>query len=104
MSPFCAVAVLTMMAAETEPPRPCVDCVSDCDCPRCRKRKIPPTTRRITNATTTHTQWRRCLPDGGCQGTVGVFSERAGSGVKSDIFRSIGFRHSKNVETCFAIH
>src|SRR5208283_4074169 len=104
MSPRCAVAVLTMMAAEPEPPRPRVDGDSDGDCPRCRKKKMPPTARMITNATTTHTQWRRCLPDAGCQGTFGVLSELAGSGVESDIFRSIGFRQSKNVETCCAIH
>jgi hypothetical protein len=58
----------------------------------------------ITNATTIHTQRWYCLPDRGCQGAVGILAERAGGGVESDIFRSIGFRQSKNVETCCAIH
>jgi len=35
---------------------------------------------------------------------VGVLAEWAGAGVESDIFRSIGFRRSKSVETCVAIH
>jgi hypothetical protein len=45
----------------------------------------------ITNATTTHGQRRRFVPDGGCQGTVVVLAGLAGGGVESDIFRSMGF-------------
>src|ERR1039458_7381125 len=90
MLPDCAVAVLTMMVAGPEPPCPCVEWVSDGDCPRCRKKKIPPAARMITNATTNHAQ--RCfLPDAGCKGMVGASSERAGGGVESDIFNSIRF-------------
>src|ERR1017187_9134127 len=91
MLPGCAVAVLTMMVAEPEPPRPCVERVSDGDCPRCRKKKIPPTARMITNATTIHAQRRRFLPDAGCKGMVWASSGRAGGGVESDIFNSIRF-------------
>src|ERR1017187_10745676 len=91
MLPDCAVAVLTMMVAGPEPPRPCVERVSDGDCPRCRKKKIPPIVRMITNAITTQNQWRLFLRDAGCKGTFGASSERAGCGVESDIFNSIRF-------------
>src|SRR5258706_13727866 len=37
---------------------------ADCDCERCRKKKIAPTARMITIATTTHPLRRRLLPAG----------------------------------------
>jgi hypothetical protein len=65
--------------------------LADCGCGRCRKKEIPPAARMITNATTTHTQRRRFLPDVGCEGIFWDSSERAGCSVESDIFNSIRF-------------
>ena len=74
-------------------------------CDRCRKRKIPPSTRTITNATITHIQRWRFLPDAGFEGTFRDSSERAGCGVESDILTPFDFFFAshKNVKTHLGI-
>src|ERR1700722_15200142 len=103
MSPFCAVAVLIMMAAEAEPPRRPVEDVSDSD--RCLKIKIPAIPRMITNTINIQIQWRRFLADAGFGAGWVDAPECSGSNIGSDIFNSLRFFFAshKNVETCRAV-